>query len=136
MTVDEKTLGTVNLVIQLLLGITLVAAVYLAKRKQLQRHCRIMRAAVPLLIVTTAGVMLPAMLGYLRYEPPGSLLSVEIWVHHTLGLVVILLWLYINLVAGRVIRMWFSLVFAMRLAMVSWLLALLLGLHLYLLIWR
>ena len=76
------------------------------------------------------------MLGYIKNEQPGALFSAEMLIHHTLGLVVIVLWVYINLVFAGVIKRRRRLVLAMRLAFASWVLAFFMGVHMYALIWR
>ena len=124
-----------NLVVQILLIVAIAAAAYIAKKKRLKLHCTIMMVTVPVQIIAIAVVMLPPMLGYVRYGQPGSFLNIEIWTHHTIGLVVIALWIYINLVFRGVIKIRSSLVIPMRLAFLSWLSALIIGLHLYVLIW-
>ena len=96
-----------NLTVQLLLTVTVFIAAYLAKRKQvLGEHCTIMKIATPLQITTIAGIMLPSMLGYIENEPLGALFSVEILIHHTLGLVVVALLVYINPVFIGIIKRW------------------------------
>ncbi|NJD77198.1 MAG: hypothetical protein FIB08_08920 [Candidatus Methanoperedens sp.] len=135
MVFDVKTQAMVNLTIQVLLIITMSGAVYLAKKRNLGRHCTIMRIAVLLQIIAIASVMLPSMLGYIEYEPLGIFFNFEMGIHHTLGLAVIVIWIYINLVFAGVMRIRVRLVTAMRLTLVSWILALIFGLHMYLLIW-
>ncbi len=136
MALDVKTLAGANLTVQLLLIMTVFVAAYLAKRRRaFGKHCTIMRVAVPLQVIAIAGVMLPSMLGYIKNEQPGALFSIEMLIHHTLGVVVVALWVYINLVFVGVIKMRHRLVVAMRLAFASWVLTLLMGLHLYVLIW-
>jgi len=135
MAIDVEILVITNLVIQLLLIIIVSFAAYLAKKRQLKNHCTIMMVAVPVQIIAIAGIMLPSMLGYVRYGQPGSFFNIEIWIHHILGLAVIALWIYMNLVFRRVIKIRGRLVIPMRLAFVLWLIVLGMGLHLYVLIW-
>lgn len=137
MAFNVGTLAVANLIAQLLLMIAVFVAVYLAKRRRaLSKHCIIMRVAVPLQIITIAGVMLPSMLGFIKNEPLGAIFSTEILIHHTLGLVVVALWVYINLVfVGIMNKGRRRIVVAMRLAFISWVLTFLLGLHMYVLIW-
>ncbi|MCZ7393171.1 MAG: hypothetical protein ABOK23_09635 [Candidatus Methanoperedens sp.] len=131
MVIDPKTLATVNLVVQILLLIMVLGAEYLAKKRELMRHCKFMRILVPVQIIAIATVMLPSMLGYLANPPP---FSTEMLVHHALGLSVVVLWIYINLSFGKP---WMprNLALFMRSAFTLWILALLLGLHMYLLIY-
>ena len=135
MALDVRILAITNLTVQLLLIITVFVAAYLAKRRQLKNHCSIMMVAVPVQVIAIAVIMLPSMLGYVRYGQPVSYFNIEIWIHHILGLAVIALWIYINLVFRGVIKIRSRLVIPMRLAFVLWLLVLVMGLHLYVLIW-
>ncbi len=130
---DTQTLTLINLVIQLSLMVTIFVAAYLARvKRQLLRHCTIMRVAIPVQIVAIAVVMLPSMLGYIQNEAPGLLFSLEIPVHHGLGLMVVVLWIYVNLAFKGIIKTRWRLVIPMRLAFGSWLVTFILGLHIYL----
>ena len=72
MSLDIQTLTLINLVIQILLMVTILVAAYLARvKRQLLKHCTIMRIAILVQIMATAVVMLPAMLGYIQNEVPG-----------------------------------------------------------------
>lgn len=136
MFLDIQTLTLINLVIQILLMVTILVAAYLARvKRQLIRHCTIMRVAIPVQMVAIAVVMLPSMLGYIQNEAPGLLFSLEIPVHHGLGLVVVALWIYVNLAFKGIIKIRWRLVIPMRLAFGSWLVTLILGLHIYLSLW-
>ena len=136
MSIDVKVLALANLVIQLILVVVLSVAVYFSvKKRNFKKHCAILRLAVPLQILVTVTVMLPSLLGYIENEHKGLLFNTEILVHHSLGLVAIVVWIYINLVFLRVIKPWGRLKVAMRLALASWVAALLIGLHLYVSIW-
>ena len=132
---DVKTQAMVNLTIQVLLIMMVSGAVYLAKKRNLGKHCIIMRVAVLLQIIAIAGVMLPSMLGYIEHGQRNILFNIEILVHHTLGLGVTMIWIYINLVFLGVMRIRGRLVTAMRLALASWILAIIIGIHMYLVIW-
>ena len=135
MALDVRILAITNLSVQLLLIITVFVAAYLAKRRRLKNHCSIMMVAVPVQVIAIAVMMLPSMFGYVRYGQPVSSFNIEIWIHHILGLAVIALWIYINLVFRGVIKIQGRLVIHMRLAFVLWLLVLFMGLHLYVVIW-
>lgn len=136
MSLDLQTLTLINLVIQILLMVTIFVAAYLARvKRQLIRHCTIMRIAIPVQIVAIAVVMLPSMLGYIENEPPGLLFSLVIPVHHVLGLVVVVLWIYINLAFKGIIKIRWRLVIPMRLAFGAWVVTLISGLYIYLLLW-
>lgn len=132
MAFDVKTLVLANLAVQILLVIMVLCAAYLAKKREFIRHCNFMRVLVPVQIIAIAAVMLPSMPGYIE-NPPGF--YTEMLVHHTLGLLVIALWIYINLAFGKVIGMPRKSALFMRTAFILWILAFLLGLHMYALIY-
>lgn len=135
MVIDVKTLAMANLTVQVLLIIIVSGAAYLAKKRELGRHCMTMRVAVPIQIIATVSVMLPSLLGYLEHGTPSVFFEGEILTHHTLGLAVIALWIYINLVFAGKAKIGVKLVTVMRLSFTLWILALLLGLYLYVQIW-
>lgn len=136
MPIDVQILSGVNLVTQLLLGAVLVGGAYLAKsRKSFLKHCLLMRIGVAVQIVAIALVMAPATMGYLSDEPRDSYFNFEMVVHAALGLTVVGLWVYINLVVEGIIKRRGRPVIAMRLAFTCWAVALLLGLHLYTQVW-
>jgi hypothetical protein len=125
----------INLIAQALLLAAVLIAARLATKKRLKTHCNLMTVAVPVQILATTAVMLPSMLGYVRYGDPGSLFNIEIWVHHTLGLAVIALWIYMTLAFRRVIKVKHRLRKPMIVTFWLWLITLALGAHLYLTIW-
>ncbi len=135
MALDIKTLVVVNLSVQVSLMIVVFIAAFMARKSDFKKHCTIMRVLLPLQIISIAVVMLPSLLGYLENEQPGIFFNIEMLIHHTLGLAVVALWVYVNLVLRGVMKMWGRLVVAMRLAFASWVLTFLIGLHLYLVIW-
>ena len=136
MHIDEKLLVTVNLFFQCALLIIVIIAGYLARFKhQLKVHCLILRMAVILQIVSIAAIMLPAMSGYIHRGGRSELFNIAMLVHHILGLGVITLWVYINLVVQRIIRPVGKLTTAMRLALFLWIIVLLMGIYLYLVTW-
>jgi len=127
---NPKILAVANLLVQAVLLGTVLLAAYLAKTKrQLIKHCRIIRAAVIVQLVAIFLIMLPSLLGYLK--SPGLALRNEMVLHHSIGLLLILLWVYINLaVMGRV-RVLGGLKWYMRAAASIWLFLFLLGLDLF-----
>ena len=135
MVFDVKTQAMINLTVQVLLIMSVSGAVFLVKKRNLGKHCVVMRVAVLLQIIAIASVMLPSMLGYIENEQRSIFFNMEMLVHHTLGLIVIAIWIYINLVFAEVMRIRVRLETAMRLALASWILSLIIGLHMYLLIW-
>ncbi len=132
MAIDVRTLALTNLTVQILLIILVSAAVYLAKKKgELTKHCTFMRVLVPVQIIAIITIMLPSLLGVLA-NPPSFI--TEILLHHALGILVVVLWIYINLSFGKPWQPR-NLALFMRSAFACWILALLLGLHLYLIIY-
>lgn len=131
MALDVKTLALASLVVQVLLMMIVSGAAYLAKKKDLKRHCTFMRVLVPVQLIAIATVMLPSMLGYLT-NPPAF--NTEMLVQHSFGVLVLALWLYINLAFGKA---WMPRNFTllMRSAFVLWILAFFIGLYMYLQIW-
>ncbi len=66
---DVKTLALASLVVQVLLMIIVSGAAYLAKKKDIVKHCTIMKILIPVQIITIVAVMLPSMLGYIKNSP-------------------------------------------------------------------
>lgn len=133
---NEKIIVNINLVLQCMLLITVLVAGYLARfRRKLKVHCFILRIAVPAQIVSIFAIMLPAMLGYIQRGNRPVLFNTAMVIHHTLGLVVIALWVYINLVFQGIIKGVGKLSIPMRFAFFTWITVLLLGIYLYLVTW-
>ncbi len=135
MVLDVKSQALVNLTIQVLLIMTVSGAVFLVRKRNLGKHCAVIRISVLIQAIAITGVMLPSMLGYIENEQRGMFFNIEMLVHHALGLIVIAIWIYINLVFAGVMRIIVRLETAMRLALASWILAFIIGFHMYLLIW-
>jgi putative membrane protein len=132
MPIDIRTLATANLVVQLVLIALILGAVYLARRGRIKRHCTIVRGAVVVQIIAILIVMLPSLLGYVANVPPIPFLYPELLIHHILGLVLIAIFIYVNLEVGHVIRPIVKRKDAMWTALGVWLVALALGIILYL----
>jgi len=132
MAIDIRTLATANLVVQLMLIALVLGAAYLARRGRVIRHCNIVRGAFVVQIITIFAIMLPSLLGYIASVPPIPLLYPELLIHHILGLVLIAIFIYINLEVGRVIRPVVKRKNAMWAALGVWLIALALGINIYL----
>ena len=128
---DVKTLATVNLIIQALLLVTVLVAVYFARKRQIDTHCKIVRIAVVIQLVSIFLIMLPLMLGYVKNPKPLPF-QTEMLVHHSLGAIIILQWVYINLAFMGRLKVLGRLTIFMRCALVMWVLVFLLGLYLYL----
>jgi plastocyanin/uncharacterized membrane protein YozB (DUF420 family) len=131
MALDFRTLIALNLTVQIILALALAGSIYLAKRRSLKNHCTAMRIIVPVQILAILGIMLPAMSSYADL-PSGSVVSgYEILIHHALGLGVVVLWVYINLVFLRYVKPIFRLKPMMQMAAAFWILSLILGVHIY-----
>ena len=132
MAIDIRTLATANLVVQLVLIALVLAAVYFARRGKVIRHCTIVRGTVVVQIITIFAIMLPSLLGYVENVPPIPFLYPELLIHHILGLVLIAIFIYVNLEVARVIRPVVKRKNAMRAALGVWLIAIVLGITIYL----
>ncbi len=131
MAVDVQTLAMANLAVQILLIITVFSAVYLARKKRLIRHCTVMRVAVPIQIIAIVAVMLPSMLGFIENVPSLPFFYPEVLIHHSLGLAVVGLWIYINLGIERRVKMPRNRAAVMWLALGVWIASIILGLSIY-----
>ncbi|MGA7075427.1 MAG: hypothetical protein WBZ42_02620 [Halobacteriota archaeon] len=132
MAIDIRMLASANLVVQLALIGFIFGAVYLARRGRVIRHCNIVRGAVIVQIIAILAIMLPSLLGYVENVPPLPFLYPELIIHHILGLVLILIFVYVNLEVGHVVRPLIKRKSVMRLALGVWLVALALGTNIYL----
>jgi hypothetical protein len=121
-----------NLALQLVLVAALGFAVFLAKRRSFQRHCLVLRLAVIAQIVSVMAMMSPAMVGILEPGRPNGLFQAEVLLHHSLGLAVILLWIYINLVFMGKLKARIASRRAMTATAGIWMVSFILGLHIYL----
>jgi hypothetical protein len=132
MPLDYQTLIASNLVLQLILTAALAFAVSLAKRKNFQKHCFVLRLAVLAQILAILALMSPAMGHILEPGLPNILFQVEVLMHHSLGLAVVLLWIYINLVSLGRLQARLALKPAMQAAASFWVISIILGFHIYL----
>ena len=131
MHLDSRTLALANLITQLALIAVLSGAFYLARNKEFSKHCTIMRVAVPVQIIAVLGIMFPSMDLFIEHAQIGPLFKAEILIHHLLGLSVLALWIYINLIFLGFLSLKFRLRNMMRLALTFWVATLVLGLHIY-----
>jgi hypothetical protein len=56
-------------------------------------------------------------------------------VHHSLGLLAVILWVYINLIFLKYVRTRFGIRTAMRLALACWMTSLIMGFHIFMLVY-
>jgi hypothetical protein len=132
----EKTIIIINLILQCVLIAAVLAAGYLAKIKhQLKAHCLMLRIAIPVQVAAIGAIMLPAMLGYIQRGNRTPFFNAAMLVHHILGLAVVALWVYINLVFQGRIKGFGELKIAMRSTFFLWIIVLLMGIYLYLVTW-
>jgi hypothetical protein len=132
MPLDYQTLVASNLILQLILAAALGFAVFLAKKKNYLKHCLVLRLAVTAQILAVLALMSPAMVQILVPGRPNGLFQAEVLLHHSLGLAVVLLWIYINLVYLGRLKARLALRRAMQAAAGLWVASLILGFHIYL----
>ncbi|MDD4651012.1 MAG: hypothetical protein PHQ34_02165 [Methanothrix sp.] len=132
MSLVYQSIVAMNLVLQLVLVAALGFAVFLAKRRSFQRHCLVLRLAVVAQIVSIIAMMSPSMVRILEPGQPNALFRAEVLLHHGLGLAVILLWIYINLVFLGKLKARIATRRAMQAAAGIWVVSFILGLHIYL----
>ncbi len=125
-----------NLIIQCVLIVAAIVGTIVARMRRLRRHCLIMRSAIGVQILAIAIVMAPALGSYLRDWHGWSRFIAEIVIHHSLGVIVILLFIYINLAFTGVLKAPRSYKPFMISALTLWLITLGMGIHLYWYIWR
>jgi len=126
-----KNLALINFSVQFFLILLLNYATFLAKKKDLHKHCTIIRTAAGIQIVAIAAIMWESMVGYLGSDAMDTSFNMELLIHHSLGILLIFLWVYINLVYGRFIRSRGNFRNSMKLAYIVWMVAFILGLHIY-----
>jgi len=132
MPLDYQTLVASNLILQLILAAALALAVFLAKKKSFQRHCLVLRLAVMAQILAILALMSPAMVQILEPGRPNGIFQAEVLVHHGLGLAVVLLWIYVNLVYLGRLQARLAPRRAMQAAAGLWVASFILGFHIYL----
>lgn len=134
--ISDKDLYTINLAVQSLLLVAAVSGAYVAKKKHnFKVHCRIMRVAVTVQVISIAAVMWPAMTGYLQRGNRDTFFNVEMLIHHALGLGVVGIWVYVNLAFEGLIKSSGAFAKPMRIAFILWMLTWLMGLYSYIVTW-
>ena len=129
-------LALTNTILQVLLIVTAGAAFWLARRGRLKRHCLVMRIAIGVQLILIGALMAPSLSAYVSHWNGWSRFTAEIVIHHSLGVIVVLLFIFFNLVLTGVIKYRGRLRPFMRTAVVLWLVSLGMGVHLYWHIWR
>ncbi len=131
MPIEHETQVSLNLILQLALSVALIYALLLARRREFKRHCLMLRMSFAAQILAILLLMSPAMGILLEPGRPPSFLVAEILLHHALGLAVIPIFIYINLVYERRLSPRFSMRSAMQAAAGMWVASLILGFHIY-----
>ena len=131
MLLEHETAVSLNLILQLALSVALIYALLLARKREFKSHCLALRLAFAAQILAILLLMSPAMGTVLEPERPPSFLVAEILLHHALGLAVIPLFIYINLVYKRRLSPRFSMRSAMQAAAGMWATSLFMGFHIY-----
>jgi hypothetical protein len=131
-----SSLALTNTILQVLLIVAALIAFGLARTRRFKRHCLTMRISVAVQVILIGALMAPSMAAYLRNWAGWSWFMAEILIHHVLGAIVVLLFIYFNLAFEGVVRSPRRLRPYMRSALVLWLASLALGLHLYVYIWK
>ena len=106
-----------------------------ARVRRFRRHCLIMRSAMAVQIFAIGLVMAPSLAGYLNNWHGWSLFLTRVIVHQSLGVIVVLLFIYINLAYTGVIRAPRSFRPYMISALTLWVISLVTGVLLYWRIW-
>lgn len=125
-------LALMNVILQALLIVMTGVAVWLARRRRLKRHCLVMRVAIGVQIVLIGALMAPSLSSYLTHWFGWTSLTTEIIIHHTMGAIVIVIFIFVNLALTHVINIRGRLRPYMWTALTLWLATLGLGLYLYL----
>lgn len=134
---DTATLALPNLLFQSALLALVVVSGYLsrARKKHLRLHCTLIRVAGGGLILSAIVVMVPSFWNYQPGKAPLSWFTVEVMVHAALGLALLGLWVYVNLVMMRLLPRKGRLRNHMRVASGLWVGVFLIGVHIYARIW-
>jgi hypothetical protein len=131
-----RNLALTNVVVQCVLIATTLVAFWLAHRRRLKRHCLVMRVTVGVEIILIGALMAPSLAAYVNNWSGWSWFTAEIIIHHTLGVIVVLLFIYFNLALAGVVRSPHRLRPYMRTTLGLWLVVLGLGIYLFWYIWR
>jgi putative membrane protein len=129
--INPETIAQIDIVVQaLVLAIVLAGAYQALVKKRLIRHCRIIRVAMVIQLLTVLFRMLPALVTNLR-NPGQAPFEGEMLLHHSLGVLLILLFVYISLAVAGWVRVAGPLAWYMRTALIIWSVVFMIGIHLY-----
>jgi hypothetical protein len=124
-----KNVALFNLVVQATLIAGVFAGTFLARTRRFGRHCLIMRVLMGVQILLIGIIMAPQFARYVSNWSGFSAFTVELIIHHVLGLVALALWIYLNLALTGAVRAPRSYTWFMRSALVSWVASLGLGVY-------
>ncbi|MBI2852465.1 MAG: hypothetical protein HYX84_05140 [Chloroflexi bacterium] len=130
-----RLLAMVNLIVQVVLMGVVVYAGFVASARNLRKHCAIMRVAVAVQLIAILAVMAPSLLGYTVNRALAPLFYAEMLAHAIIGLTIVGIWVFVNLVQTGVIKFRRRLLGIMRTAFFLWAAAFAIGVHMYLVIW-
>jgi hypothetical protein len=129
----QLNLMLLNMLVQIaIIAVVAVTSYLQIKRKMnVKKHCTLFRWLVPVQILTIVLFMLLPTINYVGAGGVSLLFKIEVIVHHTLGLIVVAIWIWVNLVQMRIIKHRGRLKNYMLTALAAWVLAFLIGLHIY-----
>lgn len=137
MAINVHSIAVANLIIQALLITIMFTAAYLAKiKKKFGVHCKILRIIIPVQFILILVLMLPSMLRIIEDKLQGTLFKTEVLIHHSLGIVVVLLWILINLKFKDIVKIKIRLANLMRITFFLWISVFILGIYIYTLYWH
>lgn len=125
-----------NLVVQLILMLAVIASSWLAYKRRLRQHCRLMRGVIVAQLLLTGIIMAPQIGRFFRNWSGFTRLNVELVIHAVFAVLALALAAYVNLPLGRVMKKRWRNKWVMRSALVAWVVSLGLGIHLYWFLWR
>jgi hypothetical protein len=125
-----------NLIIQCVLVVWVAVGSSIALRRRYRRHCLIMRSAVAVQALSIGIIMAPSLASYVAHLSGWSRFVIEMVVHHALGVIVLLLFIYVNLAYLGVVRAPRRMRPFMLTALGLWVASLGLGVYLFWYIWR
>ncbi len=125
----------VNLLLQLIVVILLIFAVIKAYRDSYDEHCKFMTIAIAVQILSVLIFMAPSMYSLSGIIMTGYFTTL-MYLHHILGLIVIVLSIYIKLAFSGKIPSPVPPLKMMKLTLFLWVLTLLGGSTLYLTLWK
>ena len=124
-----------NFILQIALVAVLVYARFLSVKKNLEKHCAVMRIVVPVQLVAVGTVMGPSLIGYANSQALVPWFYTEVVIHAVFGLTIVGIWVFVNLAQMGVIKFQGRLQGIMRTAFFLWLASFAIGVHIYAKIW-